>query len=314
MTTDFEYATGGKTQTAAKKESDENHLRDVRRSERRRRRWLILHKGSKLLLPLFLLALFLFLFRSRIFYSVGSGEVILVYFRFLGGTSHNQIGHEGLHIVTPWDEAYIYKIRIQSVVVPMTVLAKNGVEVRLDAQMRFHAVPEMVPYLHREYGPDYVKDLITPQLIESVQDVIGSFDPEQLYASERGASSGQIFRKAKRTIGGVFIGVDDIALFNIRLPEKVQQSIQAKAEAEQNALAYAFRVDQEQQEFRRKQLDAKGLLEYQKLVIPPSVLVWKGIEATLELAKSPNSKVIVMGSKDNLPLMLGNVPDLTTVK
>ena len=314
MTTDFEYAANSKTQTAAKKEAEQKQLQESRRNERRRKRMQVLHKSSKLLLPLLLLVLFLFLFRSRIFFTVGSGDVILVYFRFLGGTSHNQIGHEGLHIIAPWDEAYIYKIRIQSVVVPMTVLAKNGVEVHLDAQMRFHAVPEMVPYLHREYGPDYVKDLITPQLIESVQDVIGSFDPEQLYASQRGASSSQIFRKAKRTIGGVFVGVDDIALFNIRLPDKVQQSIQAKAEAEQNALAYAFRVDQEQQEYRRKQLDAKGLLEYQKLAIPQSVLVWKGIEATLELAKSPNSKVIVMGGKDNLPLMLGNVPDLTTVK
>lgn len=314
MTTDFEYATNGKSQTAAKKDSDGKQLRDGRRDERRRKRWQVLHRGSKLLVPLLLLTVFLFIFRSRIFYSVGSGEVILVYYRFMGGTSHNQIGHEGLHIVPPWDEAYLYKIRIQSVVVPMTVLAKNGVEVHLDAQMRFHAVPEMVPYLHREYGPDYVKELITPQLIESVQDVIGSFDPEQLYASQRGASSSQIFRKAKRTIGGVFVGVDDIALFNIRLPEKVQLSIQAKAEAEQNALAYAFRVDQEQQEFRRKKLDAQGLLEYRDIAIPQSVLIWKGIEATLELAKSPNSKVIVMGGKDNLPLMLGNVPDLATVK
>jgi hypothetical protein len=39
-------------------------------------------------------------------------------------------------------------------------------------------------------------------------------------------------------------------------------------------------------------------------------LIWKGIEATLELSKSPNAKVIVMGRGDSLPLMLGNVPDL----
>ena len=45
-------------------------------------------------------------------------------------------------------------------------------------------------------------------------------------------------------------------------------------------------------------------------VIPQSILVEKGIEATLELAKSPNTKIIVMGSKDNLPLLLGNVPDV----
>ncbi len=33
----------------------------------------------------------------------------------------------------------------------------------------------------------------------------------------------------------------------------------------------------------------------------------RGIEATLELAKSPNSKVVIVGSaKDGLPMILGN--------
>src|SRR4029077_21000085 len=97
-----------------------------------------------------------------------------------------------------------------------------------------------------------------------------------------------------------------IALFNIKLPDQVQDAIQTKAREEQNALAAGFRV-------QREELDAQGIQKYQDIVkgIPQSVLVWKGIEATLELAKSPNSKVIVMGGKDNLPLMLGNVPDLT---
>ena len=313
---DSDFATAEETRTTARNRSEEQDRRQTRIQERRRRRWVFFHRASKLILPVLALSLFFWVFRSRIFYTVDSGEVILVYYRFLGGTSHNQVGNEGVHILAPWDKGYIYKTRMQSLLVPMKILSKNGIEINLDAQLRFHALPEMVPYLHREFGPDYVKDIITPQLIESVQDVIGSFDPEELYATQRGASSSQIFQKARRTIGGVFVGVDDIALFNIRVPDRVQQAIQAKAEAQQNALAYAFRVVQEQREFERKTIEAQGLQQYQQIVkrIPPSVLVWKGIEATLELAKSPNSKVIVMGNKDSLPLMLGNVPDLTTAK
>jgi regulator of protease activity HflC (stomatin/prohibitin superfamily) len=246
------------------------------------------------------------------FVSVNSGEVMVVYYRFLGGTSHNQVGHEGLHIIAPWDEAYLYQVRTQTLMNPMTVLSRNGLEVHLDAQIRFHPIQELVPYMHRRYGPDYVKTIITPQLTEAVQQVIGQYMPDELYSSENGASVNRIFENAKRLIGSVFVNVEDIALFNIKLPAKVQDAVQSKAEAEQKALAHEFVVQEERLESERMRIEAASLQNYAATVsgIPRSVLIWKGIEATLELAKSPNSKVIVIGGKDNLPLMLGNVPDL----
>lgn len=250
------------------------------------------------------------------FLTVRSGQKAVIYYRLFGGTTHNQIENEGLHIIAPWDEAYVYEVRTQTLVVPMTVLSKNGLEVHIDAQIRFHPQPELLPAMHRHFGQDYVKSIIVPQLIESVQQVIGQFMPEEIYSSDTGASVNRIFDNAKRIIGGYYVEVEDIALFNIRLPQKVQNAIQNKVEAEQNAIAYGFRVQQEQKENERKMLEAKGLQQYANAVsgIPRSVLVWKGIEATLELAKSPNAKVIVIGSRDNLPLMLGNVPDLAAEK
>ncbi len=293
-------------------DNEQNALKKIERRARWRGRWRIV----KLILILVLIGIFVWIFRDKVLVTVDSGEALVVYYRFFGGTRHDQIGHEGLHIIAPWDKAYKYVIRTQSLVVPMTVLSKNGLEVHLDAQIRFRPYPENLPYMHRRYGPDYVKTIVVPQLIESVQKVIGQFMPEELYSSETGASVGRIFGNAKRLIGGVFLDVEDIALFNIKLPVKVQDAIQTKAVAEQNALAAAFRVQQEQRETERKLIEAKGLQQYANTVsgIPRSVLVWKGIEATLELSKSPNAKVIVMGSRDNLPLMLGNVPDLATEK
>lgn len=256
------------------------------------------------------------LLRDQIFIRVNSGQVLLVYYSFFSGTAHNRVGREGLHIVAPWDRTYLYETQTRTVASPMTVLSKNGVEVRLDAQIRFHAIPEMVPYLHRQYGPNYLETIIKPQLTEAVQKVIGQYLPEELYSSETGASVAQIFSNAKKLIGGVYLDVESISLLNIRLPEKVQAAVQNKLEAQQNALAYDYRVQQEQKETERKQIEAKGLQQYAAAVsgIPRSVLVWKAIEATTDLAKSPNSKVIVFGSKDSLPLLLGNVPDISTEK
>jgi len=313
LTTEFEFETEGqRTQAALNREAEEKVRRKGRLRARWRRRWTFLKGSIKTLLILLLVGIIVWIFRDRIFYSVDSGEVLLVYYRLFGGTSHNQIGREGLHILAPWDIGYRYMIRTQTLLVPMTVMSVDGLEVHVDAQIRFNAVPETVPYLHRRYGPEYVKTIIIPQLTESVQGVIGQFRAEDLYAFNRAASVGRIFARARRLIGGVYVHVEDIALFNVRLPDRVQQAIQGKMESAQNALAAAFSIDRERNESERKRIEAQGIQHYQEIVkdIPQKVLLWKGIEATLELAKSPNSKIIVMGSGDKLPLVLGNVPDV----
>ena len=280
--------------------------------ERWRRRWKRFTRGVSMLTFLVVLAIVCWVFRKQIFITVDSGEVLVVYYRFFGGTSHNTVRHEGMHFVAPWDKSYIYTTRVQTMLQPMTVLSKNALEVKLDAQIRFHISPEIVPYVHRKFGENYKTSIIVPQLTEAVQQLIGQYQPEELYSSDTGASSAQILENAKRVIGGGLIVIEDIALFNIKLPDKVQSAVQDKAAVEQAALAEAYLIQKERGEKERLLLNAQALRAYGETIqgLPKSVLIWKGIEATLELAKSPNAKVIVMGSRDNLPLMLGNVPDL----
>ncbi len=230
-------------------------LRHAEPKSKWRRRWT---RFQWRVLLLFLL-IALFLLRDRVFIQVDSGHVLLVYYSLFGGTTHNRVGYEGLHILAPWDNAYLYVTRTQTLVSSMTVLSRNGVEVHLDAQIRLHVVPELVPYLHRQFGPHYVDTVIRPQLLEAVQKVTGEYLPEELYSSETGASATQIFANAKKLIGGAYVNVEDMTLLNIRLPERVQAAIQNKLEAQQNALAYDYRVQQEQKETERKLIEAKGL-------------------------------------------------------
>ena len=55
---------------------------------------------------------------------------------------------------------------------------------------------------------------------------------------------------------------------------------------------------------------AQGIKDFQDIVsegISERLLRWKGIEATVQLAESENSKVIVIGQGDDgLPIILGN--------
>src|SRR5207237_5834648 len=74
---------------------------------------------------------------------------------------------------------------------------------------------------------------------------------------------------------------------------------------------YKFRVEREKRESERKKIEAEGIRDFQQTVsqgISESYLRWRGIEATLQLSQSPNSKTVIIGSgRDGLPIILGNV-------
>jgi regulator of protease activity HflC (stomatin/prohibitin superfamily) len=242
---------------------------------------------------LVLLGAALFLLRHRMFITVRPGEVLIAYHRLGGGTSSNSVGREGLNVILPWDVPFRYNIRAQTLIQPMTVLSRDGLEVNLDAQIRFRVYPKMVPYLHRRYGPDYVRTIITPELTETIQGVVGQFHAQDFYSFNRTAAVSRIFQDAQRIVGGVYVYVEDISIVNVRLPGRVQSSIQSKAEAEQDAQKQSYLVGRERYETERKAVEAQGIAHYRN-AIPSDMLKWKAIEATTDLSKSPNSKVVIV--------------------
>jgi regulator of protease activity HflC (stomatin/prohibitin superfamily) len=68
-----------------------------------------------------------------------------------------------------------------------------------------------------------------------------------------------------------------------------------------------FILEREQKEAERKRIEAKGIADFQAIVtkgISQNPLRWKGIEATEKLASSSNAKIVIVGGKDGLPLIL----------
>ena len=106
------------------------------------------------------------------------------------------------------------------------------------------------------------------------------------------------------------ISIDTLVL-GLELPQTVVAAINRKVEQYYLVQEYAFRVDREKKESERKQIEAEGIRAFQQTVsqgISNSYVRWRGIEATLQLAQSPNSKIVIIGGgKDGLPIILGNV-------
>ena len=94
------------------------------------------------------------------------------------------------------------------------------------------------------------------------------------------------------------------------MPSTIKDAIERKLRQEQESLEYEFRLTKAEQEAERQRIDAEGKATANRILsesLTDKVLKEKGIQATIELAKSPNAKVIVIGSGDSgMPIILGN--------
>ena len=115
-----------------------------------------------------------------------------------------------------------------------------------------------------------------------------------------------------------YIILDEMLIRELKLPDTVAQAIERKLEQEQRFLEYKYRIDAEQEEIKRKYLEAYGIKLFQETIsknLTPNYLKFKGIQATLDLAKSPNSKILLIGNTESggLPLILNaetNMPGI----
>jgi len=159
--------------------------------------------------------------------------------------------------------------------------------------------------LHQRYGPNYAEVLIQPEVVSALRVVIGNYRPEDIYARDEQGLLDEIYSVLQGNLVNNNVVVQDILIEELRLTEDLESAINEKLVLEQNALAYEFRLDLEESERIRKGIEAEGIAEFES-TSGISILQWRGIDATVQLAESPNTKVVVVGSgSDELPIILG---------
>lgn len=233
----------------------------------------------------------------NIFISVRSGEAGVLWRRFWGGTELARVYGEGTVVIFPWDKLHVYDLKVQHVRTQTQVYSSDGLALKVTVSGRFRIDPEHLPRLHAEVGPEYKRKLVEPELLASVRAVFGRYFAETVYTkSEVGLlpALGEDF-VARLARLGLIRG--DVQLERVELPEEVQDAIQRK-------LATAEAVQRERLEKDRRVIEAEGLAAFQSITGLP-FLQWGALQVTSELAKSPNTKVIVIGNdRKSLPVIL----------
>lgn len=256
-------------------------------------------------IALLILLFFVVLLSNRIVHNIGPGELGVVWSRFGGGTVLDRTYGEGIRLIVPWNRMYVYNIRVQEIHDAVTVLSSNGLPITITYSCRYHPFPGTLPALHQQYGPGYVDSLVKPEVISALRGVIGNYRPEDIYARDEAGLLDEIFTALEANLTNHDVVVQDILIKELRLTEQIEAAINEKLVQEQQSLAYEFRLKLEEAERQRKTIEAQGIRSFED-ISHISILKWRGIEATLALAKSPNTKVIVVGpGQEQMPIILG---------
>lgn len=250
--------------------------------------------------------------------AIPAGHVGVEWYRFDGGTDTRTIHGEGTHFIWPWNRMAVYDARLQEFSRDYDVLTSDGMMMSVNIAVRCRLNTSMVGLLHKHVGPDYINTLLVPTVGSFARIVFAKNAMDAIYTNRRVEVQSEIHeavaadldhdlgQQDRRDTPWLFL--DDILIRRMSFPPDVQAAVNRKMEQRQLRDEYAYRLQREQLESQRKEIEAEGIARFDRIVGASiaDYLRWKGIEATLALAQSPNARTVVIGSgKDGMPLILG---------
>jgi regulator of protease activity HflC (stomatin/prohibitin superfamily) len=260
--------------------------------------------------------LFLIGILSSCIVQIGTGEVGV---QILFGSVQNTTLASGLHFIDPLIEVQHLDIKTQNYTMSaihnegskegddaIRVLTSDGLEVVMDLTVLYKVVPSSAPDILRSTGIDYTDKIVRPLTRTMIRDNAVYYDAVSLYSTKRDEFQTRIFNSIESDFKKRGLLLEQLLIRNITLPQAVKTSIEQKISAEQDAQKMQFVLQKERQEAERKRVEAQGISDYQRIIsesLTDRQLQYESIKAQLEVAKSANAKVIIIG-KAGAPLIL----------
>jgi regulator of protease activity HflC (stomatin/prohibitin superfamily) len=248
--------------------------------------------------------------------QIGAGEVGV---KKLFGEVQNDVLGSGLHFINPLLEVERMDIKTQNYTMSgvhdegtktgddaIRVLTSDGLEVTIDLTVLYKVLPTDAPRIVRETGLDYTDKIVRPLTRTKIRDNAVYYEAVALYSTKRDEFQQRIFKSIETDFKNRGLILEQLLVRNITLPQSVKTTIEQKISAEQEAQKMQFVLQKERQEAERKRVEAQGIADYQRIIsegLTDKQLQYESIKAQLELAKSSNSKVIIMG-RGNTPVIL----------
>jgi len=253
-------------------------------------------------IALVVIVLGILLLNSVALIKTGHVGIVTMFGRVTGQTMG-----EGIHLVNPLARVAELNIKTQEVKEHASVPSKEGLVMGLEASVLYHLDPTQAAEVYQKIGISYADVLLVPNFRSAIRGVTASNLASSLYSDARETIARDILAHLQAQVQPRGIVIENVLLRDLQLPQTLKQAIEAKQQAQQEAQRMEFVLQREKQEAERKRVEAQGIKDFQNVVsegISDKLLEWKGIEATVELARSQNAKVVVVGAgKGGLPLI-----------
>lgn len=261
--------------------------------------------------------LLLLFFAESIFITIPAGHGGALWLRFFGGTVIKSSYGEGTKVIFPWDKIYIYDLRVQQQSLEVDILTREGLQIAVDVTLRFRLKPEALGAITAFAGPDFVQTLVMPSVGATVRNEASKHTLEEIFSTSRHRIKVDVYDALSLAVDNLIppslhpgseIVILDFWFRSIRLPANLRAAVEATLSQRQLVEQYVHILQREEREKERKIIEAQGIKAFQDTVssgISENYLRWKGIDATLKLAESTNAKMVIIGGKDGLPLILG---------
>jgi regulator of protease activity HflC (stomatin/prohibitin superfamily) len=241
--------------------------------------------------------------------QIDSGERGVFYHKFGDGTEMGKIYTEGFNWHLPWNSIFRYPTRLQEQMENLTVLSSDGATIGMEVSILYRPKVDKLDSLQVTVGPNYYNVAVAPNIRGIARTVAGRYKPEEIYSTKRDQVNVEILTQLQEALAAKFIIIENVVVRDVVIPAKISEAINFKLTADQEAQKMMFTIEKEKLEAERKRIEAQGIADFQKIVsagITASLLKWKGIEATLKIAESPNTKVVIVGNDaGSLPIILG---------
>ncbi len=252
------------------------------------------------------------------FKVIDAGEVGV---KTVFGKVDNDVLYSGLNVINPIAVITPFDVKTQNYTMSgvhdegnkqtddaLRVLSADGLEVIIDLSVLFRVKGSAAPNILREIGTDYLEKIVRPVSRTAIRDNAVAYDAVALYSSKRDEFQAKIFNTIEKSFAKRGLELEQLLVRNITLPASVKASIESKINAEQDAQKMTFVLQKERQEAERKRVEAQGIADYQRILstgLSDRQLQYESILAQKEIAKSANTKVIIMGNGKSAPIILG---------
>jgi regulator of protease activity HflC (stomatin/prohibitin superfamily) len=254
---------------------------------------------------------------SKSFVQIDAGEVGVK--KLFGKVQENELS-SGLHLINPLLEIVKMDVKTQNYTMSgvndeglksgddaIRVLTADGLEVTIDLTVLYRLSPSDAPRIVKETGTDYRDKIVRPISRTKIRDNAVYYEAVALYSTRRDEFQSRIFKSIDDEFKKRGLLLENLLVRNITLPAAVKATIEQKIQAEQEAQKMQFVLQKEKQEADRKRIEAQGISDYQRIInesLTDKQLQYEQIKAIKELAQSDNSKIVVLGSKGNTPIIL----------